>query len=244
MFFLGRPIEAEEERQLLSAAALGLFSLMILVVRRSTEKKPRPSNMPLPPLSAPLPDELLPRFDSTHIVFREATAAEKYEIWLLGFADPDDNVRLSTTEDRSLAFCVAKAVHLASQPLTKDGGLTQWVLVYEPPSSSPGNNELNHGLILASCELLRRRAVVASQSESDEPTVRESVAYEALGVFCRPEYRRRGYASRMMQELRKKLEIWNRTSNQPVLSVLHSAVGEVSNVQIVAAYLVILSDKS
>lgn len=54
--------------------------------------------------------------------------------------------------------------------------------------------------ILASCETIRRRAFVGGGGNGDGG-VREGVVHGVASVFCKEEYRGRGYASRMMREL-------------------------------------------
>lgn len=86
--------------------------------------------------------------------------------------------------------------YLIKAPLARDGGLTHWVLVDKelPPNRRP---------ILASCESLRKRSLI-----SRDGTLTETISHGIGSVFCCPEYRGRGYASRMMRELGEKLRTW------------------------------------
>ena len=74
----------------------------------------------------------LPPADSPHITLEVATSTEKYETWLLNYS--------AWGENRPLAFYLAKEDHLCSQPLTKDGGITHWVLVDNESVSSDDKN--------------------------------------------------------------------------------------------------------
>lgn len=90
-----------------------------------------------------LPLSELPPSDSTNVHLDEATATEKYETWLLNYA--------AWGEGRPLSFYLAKEDHLCSQPLTRAGGITHWVLVdgksvsstvASIPSTESDNSEL------------------------------------------------------------------------------------------------------
>ena len=78
-------------------------------------------------------------------------------------------------------------------PLTKDGGLTHWILVDK-------NERPNERKVLGACESIRKRALMNKNGE-----VVEVVSHGIGGVFCNPKYRGRKYASRMMIELGEKL---------------------------------------
>ena len=107
--------------------------------------------------------------------------------------------------------------HLARQALAKEGGLTAFVLV---DSSKPeGQRD-----ILAACETLRKRALVAH----GDGTVQDVVSHGIGSVFCRAEYRGRGYAQRMIKELRDVLERWQQEPGERAcFNVLYSDIGKV-----------------
>ncbi|KAK2751469.1 hypothetical protein FQN55_000744 [Onygenales sp. PD_40] len=107
--------------------------------------------------------------------------------------------------------------HLIAQDMTKDGRVTCWVLVDRnlPPDNRP---------ILSSCESFSKHALVAHGG-----TVEDTLAHGVGSVFCRPEFRRRGYAGRMITELAKKLDTWqqeNSIRKKGVFSVLYSDIGK------------------
>ncbi|PGH10882.1 hypothetical protein AJ79_05242 [Helicocarpus griseus UAMH5409] len=107
--------------------------------------------------------------------------------------------------------------HLMSQEMTKDGAMTCWVLVDR--KLAPDNRP-----ILSSCESFGKRALLAHDGKIEDIT-----AHGVGSVFCRPEFRRRGYAGRMITELAKKLDTWqqeNTVRKKGVFSVLYSDIGK------------------
>jgi GNAT superfamily N-acetyltransferase len=132
-----------------------------------------------------------------------------------------------------------REAHLLDQDLTRDGGLRAWVLIdtstAKPASSSTEGGKTEgdaekRGRILCGCETLRKRALVRER----DGTVKEVVAYGVCSVFCREEYRGRGYAGRMMEELGRKLETMGSDQHdpetnlkeKPLFSVLYSDIGK------------------
>jgi GNAT superfamily N-acetyltransferase len=106
-------------------------------------------------------------------------------------------------------------------------------------SSSSSNKEESEkrGRILCGCETIRKRALV----RSPDGQVKDVVAYGVCSVFCREEFRGKGYAGRMMEELGKKLSSLGSSSpsttsagghlsvvgtQRPLFSVLFSDIGK------------------
>lgn len=107
--------------------------------------------------------------------------------------------------------------YLAEQPFTRNGGITFWILVdtTQPP---------NARAILASCESLRKRALVTK----GDGKVEEVVSHGIGSVFCNPKYRGKGYAGRMIQELARKLDTWQQADGKMAdFTVLYSDIGKV-----------------
>lgn len=102
---------------------------------------------------------------------------------------------------------------LIRQRLTREGGLTSWALVHEDDSGRT---------ILASCETIRKKAIVASDSQ-----IKDVVSHGVCSVFCPPGYRGKGYAARMITELGEKLETWQTEHSESLFSVLWSDIGKV-----------------
>jgi GNAT superfamily N-acetyltransferase len=106
---------------------------------------------------------------------------------------------------------------LIDQDMTRDGALASWILVDRnlPPDSRT---------ILCSCESYAKRAFLAYNGKTED-----IVAHAIGSVYCRSEFRGRGYAKRMMAELAKILDTWQQDKTdrkQCVFSVLYSDIGK------------------
>ncbi|KAF2869838.1 hypothetical protein BDV95DRAFT_497347 [Massariosphaeria phaeospora] len=111
---------------------------------------------------------------------------------------------------------------LSSQTLTRDGGITYWILVDTATETNPLDPSSSARLPLASCETYRKKALVWQDG-----LVCETIAHGIGSVFCAPHLRKRGYAARMMQELGKALETHQTTKDKECLfSVLYSDIGK------------------
>ena len=161
--------------------------------------------LPPPALSSNLPLSTEP---TLRLV--EATSEEKIQAWTLNGQSWRGALSLPTYLDRER--------HLAAQSLTRHGGITYWALTHKPsPQGDPR-------VVLSTCEALRKRALVATKYRG----VEEVICYGIGSVFCRNEYRRRGYARRMMKELGKRLEIWGQGKGEKTkFTVLYSDIGKV-----------------
>lgn len=111
---------------------------------------------------------------------------------------------------------LSREAHIASTPLTRDGGLTQWVLV-EPTSEQ----------VLASCETIRKVAAMSCPPITGEKAapVKEVVAHGIGCVFTPPECRGRGYARIMLTLLGERLKYHN--DEAAGFSALYSDIGKV-----------------
>jgi len=106
--------------------------------------------------------------------------------------------------------------HLLQQRLTRDG-LTCWILVDR-------NEPEDERTILSSCESYRKTALLAHDGQV------EKVSTHGVGsVYCRPEFRGKGYAKRMLEELSTKLETWEMEKEprrKSLFTVLFSDIGK------------------
>jgi hypothetical protein len=156
------------------------------------------------PASRLLPDANSPNLHLTH-----PTDEEKLETWTLNSA--------SWSGALSQRDYLEREQYLTRAPLARDGGITHWILVDKEllPDRRP---------ILASCETLRKRALV-----SRDGTVIDVIAHGIGSVFCNPEFRGRRYASRMMRELGEKLRTWqaDKMNMRCAFSVLWSDIGKI-----------------
>ncbi|KAL2022875.1 hypothetical protein VTK56DRAFT_4406 [Thermocarpiscus australiensis] len=139
------------------------------------------SSSPLHPHSRTPPPPLL--------VLTHPTPAERTAIWRL--THPQWGPALTERD------YLAREAYLTTVPLARDGGITHWVLTVAglPPDARP---------LLSSCETLRKRAVASRNGK----VVEEGVAHGIASVFTDPQFRGRGYASRMMRELGERLRTW------------------------------------
>ncbi|KAL4893508.1 hypothetical protein BDV59DRAFT_177516 [Aspergillus ambiguus] len=111
---------------------------------------------------------------------------------------------------------LAREELLAQQPLTRGGSLACWILV---DRRQPEDQRT----ILSSCETYRKKVWCAHDG-----CVSDATAYGVGSVYCRPEFRGKGYAKRMLQELSLKMDTWKmeKTANRPLFSVLFSDIGK------------------
>ncbi|KAF2142237.1 uncharacterized protein K452DRAFT_227682 [Aplosporella prunicola CBS 121167] len=146
----------------------------------------------------------LPTSDSPTLAVVQPTDEEKLLQWTKNGA--------SWKGALSLEAYLRREEHLARQDFTKEGGLTYWVLVDTAPKDR---------VVLAGCETFRKRAVVAQGGKT-----RDVITHGVGSVFSPPEYRGRGYAARMMQELGNKLRTWQPEHGECQFSVLWSDIGK------------------
>jgi len=151
----------------------------------------------------------LPFASSSDLILVPATPEEYIEC-----------VRLNSTAWKgplSQELYVEREKHLLNQNLTKNGGLTCWVLVNR-------NEPAGCRVIFAACESLQKRAFIAYGGR-----VEDVLSHGIGGVYVRSEFRGKGYAGRMMEELGKKLETWqagNELRKKPLFSILFSDIGK------------------
>lgn len=111
---------------------------------------------------------------------------------------------------------IAREDHLYAQNLTRDG-LTSWILV---DKSEPEGERT----ILSSCETYKKKALLAHGG-----TVEEVSTHGIGSVYCRPEFRGKGYAKRMFEELSTKLDTWKmekEVRGRSLFTVLFSDIGK------------------
>lgn len=151
----------------------------------------------------------LPRKDSPTIALVHPTPEEITRTWKLNGS--------SWRGRLSLEAYLRREEHLASQPFCRDEGMSFWILV---DTASTGSSRA----ILASCESYRKRALVKTPGKD----VQEVVSHSIGSVFCNPEYRGRGYARRMMNELASQLDTWQQKSGEKAYcTILYSDIGKV-----------------
>lgn len=112
-----------------------------------------------------------------------------------------------------------REAHLRNTTLNRNGGITYWILV-DTTAPSPVDGVRR---ILAGCETLRKRALVARS----DGNVKEIISHGIGSVYCKPAHRGRGYAQRMLAELGKILDTWQQNEgNCSDFTVLWSDIGK------------------
>lgn len=120
----------------------------------------------------------------------------------------------------SIEGYLQREARLRDTDLTRNGAITAWILV--DTADPPPVNGIRR--ILASCETLKKRALVA-RSNSD---VKEVVTHGIGSVFCSPAFRGKGYAQRMLEEVGKILDTWQQKEGENgEFTALWSDIGKV-----------------
>lgn len=115
----------------------------------------------------------------------------------------------------SLEAYLRREEHLSHQQLTRDGGITGWVFVWEPDSNGQRT-------VLCGCETINKRGFAFNNGRLEEV-----IAHGICSVFCPKPYRGRGYAGRMIAELGERISSWQTANDGTVLfSVLFSDIGK------------------
>ncbi|KAH8593524.1 hypothetical protein B0O99DRAFT_627425 [Bisporella sp. PMI_857] len=110
---------------------------------------------------------------------------------------------------------VLNCAQLLTAPLHRDGGMSMWILTNK-------HMEPDHRPILASCETIRKQALVSDANGK----VEEKVVHAVASVYTDPEHRGRGYASRMMRGLSRGLQEFQSDFGKTIASVLWSDIGK------------------
>jgi GNAT superfamily N-acetyltransferase len=106
---------------------------------------------------------------------------------------------------------------LQATELCREGRITGWILT----SDALGKNADGSRPILAACESILVHAYIAVDGK-----MTSIQAHGIASVYTRPEHRGKGYASRMMQDLGKRLETWQSPNGeQNQFSCLFSDIG-------------------
>ena len=176
----------------------------------------RDHDLPVPQTTTPPPldPSSLPSGSSGELLLVQATELERTQCW---------HINLHAWRGAlSPAQYIEREVYLERQPLVSEGKITFWILTLRKNTYSDGDSPRP---ILASCETLLKDAYVAQDGQL------ERVLAHGIGsVYCRPEYRGKGYASRMMSELGTRLGklAWQQPkgSSRGHFSILYSDIGQ------------------
>ncbi|KAL9603223.1 MAG: hypothetical protein Q9179_002262 [Wetmoreana sp. 5 TL-2023] len=154
----------------------------------------------------------LPKSSSATLRLVQASEAEMIESSTMGAT--------SWRGPLNVGSYLRREAHLRNQVLTRNGGITYWVLVDTAVRPAPGHTRT----ILSSCETIRKRGLVVQPNGE----VKDVISHGIGSVFCNPAYRGRGYAQRMLVELAKNLDTWQQKDGDVAhFSVLWSDIGTV-----------------
>ncbi len=130
-------------------------------------------------------------------VLRKATEQLIEETWRLNHKEWAQGLSMDQYIERERT--------LASRPLTRDGALTSWILT---PSEDSDD-------ILCACETIAKPMLISINGVFEG-----GKGFGIASVFCREEYRKKGYASEMLKQLASKLK------EEGIASALYSDIGE------------------
>ena len=123
----------------------------------------------------------------------------------------------------SLPSYLLRETALSQQSLTRNGGITYWILIDTSLPNNPLAPKSGTRLPLASCETYRKKALVWQDGQ-----LQEVICHGIGSVFCASHLRKRGYAQRMMKELGKALRTYQTEEGRECLfTVLYSDIGKV-----------------
>jgi hypothetical protein len=133
----------------------------------------------------------------------------------------------------SLPAYLRREATLSQTTLTRDGGISYWILIDTSLPNNPLDPDSGTRLPLASCETYRKKALVWQNGE-----LKEVICHGVGSVFCANHLRKRGYAQRMMTELGKALKTYQTENDQECLfSILYSDIGKVRSSTTLRRYI-------
>ncbi|GIJ99563.1 hypothetical protein Aspvir_001697 [Aspergillus viridinutans] len=156
-------------------------------------------------VTAQFEEQVLPDSTSPDLHLSHPTDEENLRIWKLTSNEWKDALTIPQYLEES--------AYLMAIPLARNKGMTQWILVDRTlaPNQRP---------ILASCETFRKLSLLSYPMKHSQLVVVHGIA----SVYCNPDYRGRGYASRLLKELNKTLPTWQYEGKPCVASVLFSDI--------------------
>ncbi|RYP45506.1 hypothetical protein DL769_011455 [Monosporascus sp. CRB-8-3] len=147
--------------------------------------------------------ELLPDASSGALVLTHPTDKEKRHTWTRNHREWGGPLGLEKYLKRE--------PYLTTIPLARDGGITHWILSTTTSAGSDPKQQQQRP-VLASCETIRKRVLVARPGPASggdggdgAAVVEEATGYGIGSVYTYQEYRGRSYAARMLRELGETL---------------------------------------
>ncbi|KAH8671706.1 hypothetical protein BX600DRAFT_496360 [Xylariales sp. PMI_506] len=148
-----------------------------------------------------------PSSESPALHLSQPTPEECTQIW--------SSTAASWKDSLTIPIYLVESQYLTTVPLARDGGMTVWVLVDKHLLP-------NQRQVFCSCESFRKRSLISNEKGSIE----EGLVHGIASVFCLPDYRGRGYATRHMKELGKVLRGWQSEYGKSIGSILYSDIGK------------------
>ncbi|KAF1923920.1 uncharacterized protein M421DRAFT_74007 [Didymella exigua CBS 183.55] len=121
----------------------------------------------------------------------------------------------------STSAYLQREITLSQQALTREGGITYWILIDTALSNNPMDPNSGTRLPLASCETYRKKALVWRDGK-----LQEMVSHGVGSVFCGQHLRGKGYAQRLMKELGKALQTHQVDDTECLFTILYSDIGK------------------
>ncbi|RVD84113.1 uncharacterized protein DFL_005881 [Arthrobotrys flagrans] len=159
-----------------------------------------------------------PDVKNPNLVLRPATIPERHHTWVLN----KHSWKGILTDN---AYYLREA-HIASQDLTRNGGITYWILV-DPSTPCNPTCPQSPDHILSACEVIRKPCLIARKNGE----VEEVICYGIGSVYTSERHRGKGYAKSMLQRLGRQLKSLPDPSNPEEslrvgFSVLYSDIGK------------------
>ncbi|KAI1394008.1 uncharacterized protein F4822DRAFT_33509 [Hypoxylon trugodes] len=157
---------------------------------------------------------ILPEATAASLILTHPTEDEKRRTWTLNHKEWGGALTLQEYLKRE--------PYLTTVPLSRDGGMTHWILTDSSWTVENGGDRP----VLASCESISKRVLVASPNDT---TVREGIGHGVGSVFTYPEFRGYRYAGRMLNELGPALRKWRteiHNGQDAICSALWSDIGK------------------
>ncbi|KAL2800029.1 hypothetical protein BJX66DRAFT_292164 [Aspergillus keveii] len=143
---------------------------------------------------------------SSRLHLNHPTESETLQIWNQTSSDWRDAL--------TVPQYLEEYAYLLTVPLARNNGITQWILV-------DNNQPATKRTVLASCETFLKRALFSDPDGKCEQVIAHGIA----SVYCEPGLRKRGYASRLLEELSKTLPNWRADAGAKcVASMLYSDI--------------------
>ncbi|XXG94324.1 hypothetical protein Hte_000578 [Hypoxylon texense] len=156
----------------------------------------------------------LPNARTPTLILEHPSEEQKRRTWTLNYKEWGGPLTLEEYLERE--------PFLATIPLSRDGGMTHWILT--DAAWAPTEEKQHNEPVLASCETIRKPVIVATPDSDVEVTVTDRIAHGIGSVFTYPEHRGNSYAGRMLNELAPTLKSWQIT--EAACSALWSDIGK------------------